>query len=451
LEFLMQMNGTDSQGRNERGAALITTLMIAAMVLTAGGLLLLTSSMSAAGTVDAAAEMQAYYGAEAGLQATLNVLRGNVMPNPLFQPNPQGGVDPANQMSVSKAVNRSTSNLAGDPTTAGFPARLSRWLTYNYTPSGSSYADRVAITSGYNPIGGIAYSIKVTDPDNSVAPTRVTRLLIESTGYGPKNAVKKISILLSAYGLNITTPAPLVIRGHDDKSTAMIFDIGSSNSKDYSGKDNAVVDPDKHAFAVSPHDVDTAEAAYLCGTCKPQTIYDPKMGVLDLPNEQLPPSQQNKYAVLETPWFLRTANDARSFMAQVESIALKKGGIVTNGNFSGTSGTTANPLLRLVKGDCDLDGGAGLLVITGQLTLNGGPNFDGIILVLGQGKVIKKGGGNGNLYGAMMIASFGSTGDFLKPSFDVSGGGGSNLQYDSRWLENSRLLTGEPVLGVVER
>jgi hypothetical protein len=446
----MQMNRIDARGRNERGAALITTLMIAAMVLTAGGLLLLTSSMSAAGTVDAAAEMQAYYGAEAGLQATLNVMRGNVMPNPLFQPNPSGGVDPANQMSISKAVNRSTSNLAGDPTTAGFPARLSRWLTYNYTPSGSSYADRVAITPGYNPIGGIAYSIKVTDPDNTVAPAKVTRLLIESTGYGPKNAVKKISILLSAYGLNITTPAPLVIRGHDDRSTAMTFDIGSSNAKDYSGKDNAVVDPDKHAFAVSPHDADTAEAAYMCGTCKPQTIYDPKMGILDLPNEQLPPGQAKNYDILDTPWFLRTADDARAFMAQVESIAQKRG-IITNGNFTGTSGTTANPVLRLVKGDCELDGGAGLLVITGELILNGSPSFDGIILVLGQGKVTKKGGGNGNIYGAMMIANFGSTGNFLKPSFNVSGAGGSNLQYDSRWMEDTRLLTGEPVLGVVER
>jgi len=423
--------------------------MISAMVLTAGGLLLLASSMGAGGTVDAAAEMQAYYGAEAGLQATLNVMRGNVMPNPLFKANPAGGVDPANQMTISKAVTRSTSNLSSDPTSAGFPARLSRWLTYNYTPSGSSYADRVAITSGYNPLSGIAYSITVTDPDNTVAPAKVSRLLIESTGYGPKGASKKLTILLSAYGLNITTPAPLVIRGHDDRNTAMDFDIGDSNAKNYSGKDNVNVDPDKHAFAISPHDIDTAEAAYLCGTCKPDNIYDPKMGVLDLPNEKLTGQQKNNYDLLDTPWFLRTADDARLFMAQVESIA-KKRGVISNG-FTGTSGTTADPVLRLVKGDCDLDGGAGLLVITGQLTLNGAPNFDGIILVLGEGTVIKKGGGNGDIFGAMMIASFGPTGGFLKPTFNVSGAGGSNLQYDSSWMEDTRLLTGTPVLGVVER
>jgi hypothetical protein len=419
--------------------------MIAAMVLTAGGLLLLTSSMTASGTMDATAEMQAYYGAEAGLQATLNVMRGNVMPNPLFKPNPGGSVDPANVMTVSKAVDRTTSNLSGDPNSV--PVRLSRWLTYDYPNSGG---DRVAITSGYTPMSGIAYSISVTDPDNVVAPYKPSRLLIESTGYGPKGATKKLTILLSAYGLNIVTPAPLVIRGHDDRSTAMLFDIGSSNAKDYSGKDNANVEPLKNAFAVSPHDIDTAEAAYLCKTCKPNVITDPKMGVLDLPNERMTSAEAAKYDLLDTPWFLRTAVEARKFLVQVESIARKQGGFVNN-SFSGTSGTTANPVLRLVKGDCQLDGGAGLLIVTGELILKGGPSFNGIILVLGEGKVTKKGGGNGDLFGAMMVARFDSTGDFLDPSFDVSGGGGSNLQYDSRYLDNSKLLTGQPVLGVVER
>jgi hypothetical protein len=229
----------------------------------------------------------------------------------------------------------------------------------------------------------------------------------------------------------------------------MVFDIGSSNAKDYSGKDFPKVDPDKHAFAISPHDIDTAEAAYMCSTCKPETITDPKMGVLDLPNEKLPAGKEKLYDVLDTPWFLRTANDARSFMAQVESTAYKRG-IISNG-FTGVSGSDTAPVLRLVKGDCELDGGAGLLVVTGELILNGAPSFNGVILVLGKGKVTKKGGGNGNIYGAMMIASFGATGNFVTPTFNVSGAGGSNLQYDSRWLENSRLLTGEPVLGVVEK
>src|SRR5260370_13489922 len=63
--------------RNERGAALITSLLIATLLLVAGGALIQITSMSAANAIDATAETQAYYGAEAGLQAALNSLRGN--------------------------------------------------------------------------------------------------------------------------------------------------------------------------------------------------------------------------------------------------------------------------------------------------------------------------------------------------------------------------------------
>src|SRR5687768_4990044 len=199
----------------QRGAALLTTLLISALLLTAGGMLILTTAMSATNTVDTAAEMQAYYGAEAGLQATLNVIRGNVLPNPLFVPNPVGAVAQPNQIDFAKALDPAKSNLAGDPKTLGFPKRLSRWLPYNYTPPGSPYADRVAISPGYNPFNGVAYSIQVSDPDNTnLAVAKPVRMIVESTGYGPRGARKSLSMMLYANGLNIEVPAALVLRGH---------------------------------------------------------------------------------------------------------------------------------------------------------------------------------------------------------------------------------------------
>ena len=159
----------------ERGAALISVLLISALLLTAGGMLILTTTISATNTFDAAAEMQAYYGAEAGIQASLNVLRGNVLPSPLFVANPAGGVAPENKIDFTKALTRSTSNLAGDPTTAGFPLRLSRWLNYNYTLSGITYADRVGISPGYIPFNGVAYSLEVTDPDHTDLTIKIGR------------------------------------------------------------------------------------------------------------------------------------------------------------------------------------------------------------------------------------------------------------------------------------
>lgn len=72
--------------------------------------------------------------------------------------------DPANRIDFRKAVGLSTSNLSGD--TSGV-ARLSRWMTYNYTPTGGGQADRITLNSDYQPQNGYAFSVAVKDPDNT--------------------------------------------------------------------------------------------------------------------------------------------------------------------------------------------------------------------------------------------------------------------------------------------
>src|SRR5713226_9608206 len=65
----------------ERGAALITVLFVSTLLLAAGGVLILVTSTASRTAIDSTAEMQAYYSAEAGLESSLNVLRGNIAPN----------------------------------------------------------------------------------------------------------------------------------------------------------------------------------------------------------------------------------------------------------------------------------------------------------------------------------------------------------------------------------
>jgi hypothetical protein len=428
----------------ERGAALISTLLISALLLTAGGMLILTTTMSATNSFDAAAEAQAYYGAEAGIQASLNVMRGNVMPNPLFAANPSGSVAPENKINFSKAETNSWSNLAGDPTTAGFPARLSRWIAYDYTPPGGTYAERVSISGpGYNPFNGIAYSLTVSP----VAGTGPSRLLIESTGYGPRGARKKLSMLIVANGLGIDIPAMLVMRGHDDHVTPMSFITGSSNAKTYSGVDVAVPPAaTKPAFAVSNHDVGTAEAAY---SSKPNTISDPKYNILNLVTTG-EPAPVGPLSV-QPPWFLDTADKARAFLAQAEALALKKGRVVNS--LVGPAGAIGAPEFIVVKGNCTLDGGAGLLIVEGDLKMApSGPDFQGVILVLGKGTINKTGGGNRTIFGSVMVAHFNNTGGFLEPGFDYgTGAGSSTMRYNSTAVAEALELGGPMVLGMVEK
>src|SRR5882724_8299228 len=119
LMKIQDVRKKDAKG--ERGAALLSVLMISALLLAAGGALLLITGMSVRMAVDSTAEMQAYYGAEAGLEASLNVLRGNIAPNAAM---PAGST-----VNFRKAITLTQSNL---PTDTSATPRLSGWLTYDY-------------------------------------------------------------------------------------------------------------------------------------------------------------------------------------------------------------------------------------------------------------------------------------------------------------------------------
>ncbi len=119
------------------------------------------------------------------------------------------------------------------------------------------------------------------------------------------------------------------------------------------------------------------------------------------------------------------------------------------GGYSGAInlGTSANPMVTVVQGDYNLsnNSGAGLLLVTGTLTFNGNPNWNGIILVIGKGAVnTGSGGGNGVMNGAMLVANlYNSSGALLPassapgvPTINWSGGGTFNVNYDSCWVNN---------------
>src|SRR6267142_5183575 len=67
---------------DQRGVALITTLLVSTLLLIVGGALILTTSLAHGLAIDSTSELQAYYSAEAGTNAAVNVLRGNIASNP---------------------------------------------------------------------------------------------------------------------------------------------------------------------------------------------------------------------------------------------------------------------------------------------------------------------------------------------------------------------------------
>lgn len=590
----------------ERGAALITVLLIAAMVLAVSGAMLMSTASSLTTSLDATTEARAYYAAEAGLQNTLNVLRGNVQPSPLPVAFATGSPVPdEDKISFRGAVTRSVSNLSMDPSTQSdgvtpYPYRLSKWLPYDAT-----YTDRVPLTASYNPMNGDAYSVEVSEVENTTtvsfttsaiftgnsssftvgnttitftpANTTITaiptantnlgtltvvststspdtippntqvnirimqsapwagsivvggtltgkadskngpnlkltlnnnsarvsgtlfgvnsnpfimngtgttsggamtttynlagtvtapeprRLMVRSTGYGPRGARKILEMLVSRSKYYIDPPAPIVIRGSDNTTETMTFDLGSSNAKKYSGKDFSNTQAKMPTVAIRLQDWKVGFA----GITKGSTVDNPKFGILDL--DAIPTTWPTALTPLPTlnptpsgnppPWpmqastpdFVLTASAARTFLNDMEAQARIKNRYFTS--FSGLAGSTTAPKFTFVDGNCALDGGGGLLVVTGNLSFSGNDNFKGIIIVLGNGVVTRDGSGNGQVLGSWIVGAVSrtGTGGFTAPSFNTSGGGNGSFYYDTKSIDAANLTVSVVPLSVAER
>ena len=437
MKKTMKLSLSAAERTTERGAALLTMLLVSTLLLAAGGALVMSTGMSNTTAIDSTAEVQAYYGAESGLQAALNVLRGNVAPG--------AGLAAGTQMGFRSAVTRNVAgNFASDPNIQGYPTRLSSWLTYGND-------NRVLVNAGW--LNYSAYSLEISDADdpNGVRlagdPNYVpTRLVVRSTGFGPKGARKNMEMMVTRVDLNFTERALLAVRSSDpDPVTGlpgptMTFDIGNSNAKQYSGHDSyggsPIVLP---TFGVtSLPDKIEAELSITKGS----TVQGPKVQVVPL--SDLP------------PW-LQTADAARRFLNDLEAVARANGSY--HAGFTGSAGSNAQPALTFVDGNCDLEGGAGLLVVTGTLRMNGNPNFNGLILVLGGGRVERDGGGSGTILGTMLVAAFDRTWPaaqnnlphpFLAPRFSTNGGGNSDFIYNSDWVRRARNVLGMRVRDVRE-
>ncbi len=274
--------------------------------------------------------------------------------------------------------------------------------------------------------------IRVTSPDPK-------RLLLKSYGFGPRGSEKRLELMMTRAYLEWEAPAGVTLQGADDCSP-LNLDTGSSGAKWYSGIDYSGKDPQRPTFAVTPCDVDAAKA----GIKKPETVVDPEIGVLS--------SDDSAPESVERPSFLDNADKARAYLnaLQAKAQSIDRYFQPPAGSAITINDPLDSPQFTFVDGDCTLADGSGFLVVTGTLTMRGNTNFKGAILVLGEGRLIRSGGGNGEILGGITIARFSRiSGGFLAPTFETSGGGNSNVQYDSNSVSNG-LSSGKNVSGIRE-
>jgi Tfp pilus assembly protein PilX len=186
----MQEKKKQLERNAESGAALVTVVLVSFLLLTACVAMLTAVGANSRNTTDVLSETKAYYASESGLQATVNVLRNTVEAD-------------TTQVTYSEAVN--------DPD-------LSTWLPYNW-PTGSPNRIVVGEAPGtYNPNAGAAYSIVVSDPDNTAASSTFTTIggiaaatgtaFVASRTYGTSPNTTTISYADITTATTITHPDP---------------------------------------------------------------------------------------------------------------------------------------------------------------------------------------------------------------------------------------------------
>jgi Tfp pilus assembly protein PilX len=406
----------------ERGAALITAVLLSLLLLAAGGTLILTATMTSITARDSTAEMQAYYAAEAGVARTLEVLRGNAKSNPVG----------------TKATFR---NVVCTPTL---------WTTMagGFVNVNTDATARFQVT-------------EILDPDNQDTVTacadaeyKPDRLRIRVTGMGPGNSQKNMEIVVARYTLDY--PVNAVVTLPNESGNPMTFDLGDSNVTTTSGTD-ATGTGTLPAYAVGNGDYNITNN--VIDGCDPDGS-----NCGNGPN--VSPNNPSVLVEGNTPSFLQSVEKARLFLYGPEgmmSSAINQGRYFTSGaaaiaSTAGLGASNSDGVLTFVDGNLTLGpgnpSGQGTLIVTGDLTLDGNFNWNGVIMVFGEGRVFRNGGGHGNIYGAMFVAKFARTGlssdVFQSPTFNTNGGGSSNIQYSSDAVDMAKAVGGHAIKGVRE-
>ena len=417
---------------NEKGAALITAVLLSMLLLAAGGTLILTTTMTGVTARDSTAEMQAYYAAEAGIARSLEILKGNI------ESSPAGTRASFHNVLCSKnlwsTMSGATVNVAADGSTQ---FQIASIIDPDHTGA-TDPADADQVSNCVN----AAYK-----PD---------RLRVRVIGIGPTNTRKNMEIVINRYTLTYDVNA--VVTLPNESGHPITFALGQSNVTATSGTDAAGTATGIAAYAVSGADYNATNN--VIDGCDPDGTHCNGSAPNVTPGDPTVLSDTN------TPSFLKSVKNVRDFLYGTDGMkyaAKNQGryfetGAAAIASTAGLGQNNPDGVLTFVDGDLTLSAGnptgQGTLIVTGNLTLDGNFNFNGVIMVLGAGNVLRNGGGHGNIYGAMYVANFTKTGantdKFQAPTFNTNGGGTANIQYNSDAIDRAKAVGGHSVTAVRE-
>lgn len=377
---------------NESGMVLVVTIMLMAVLVLLGSTAIMVTNTDMKISSNYRSSSQAFYIAEAGAEQARDKLRTAV----------SGGSTLSQLLAARVGANGTLSNSSN---------------IANFYSNGGFVTDDVPYIAN-TAFGAGSYRVYLTNdasaPDTLTSTTDTNlRLTITSFGQGYDNSFAVVQSLVEAFNLP-PIPGAIILPG-----PTVVFAGANSNA-------SSVVGGSESAISLNSSAAENSVESYLSGinrinnyTCNVAN------GSACIKNETIPPAYS-------------TVSGINNLKDTIKSMA----DTVLTGTQSLTAaqvGTTTNRKIVVVEGDATLGpvNGAGILVVTGQLTLNGNFNYHGLIMVVGQGRILRNGGGNGEIVGGILVAN---TNDAASdtvlgtPIFDTSGGGNSDIIYDGSQL-----------------
>lgn len=376
--------------KNQKGIALVTVILMLLAFTVLGVIAVNVTNVGSLITRNTKTSKQAFYLAEAGIERARELLRtrmagGNTLSAELNSIKGANGV-------LADSSNASNLLSADD-------------LPYVDTTSLGSGSFKVYLTN--DSVDGVT---SITDTNNIVTLT--------SFGSGPDNSQAIIQITVQR------SPIPALPGAISMPGPHVSFDGGNSTSSTIAGDAthpavavNSIAGRSEVVAGIPSNRLgEYTGMGYASGSPPTPSVVDPGGNSWDVWGNL--PKLQGLY------------NDLKG-MADFSS--------PSDQGF--TLGTSADPKVVVIDGDYTvLNGtsGAGILLVTGNLTLQGTITYDGMLLVLGKGDITRSGGGTGTISGGIFVANIAgpdgninTTADntWGTPSWNTSGGGTSDVDY----------------------
>ncbi len=353
-----------SSPRDEKGMVLVLGLLLVSVLALVGTTAVMTSTTDMKINSNYKSGAQAFYIAEAGIERALAKLRQ---------------MDPVTNSDLSNALNncRGNNNVLSNSTNIA-----------NFFANGAFVTDDVPYIASTS-FGGGTYRVYLTNDakDGVTSQTDANlKVTLTSFGQGQNNSLAVVQVVVGSLVPSLSGAGAIVLPGPD-----VSFSGGHDHDSKYDG----------HALPAV-----ALTSATALNTVNNYISGHPGDSRYDCDHS---PCTKNVAATIDPT--LNSVGGIEGLYRTLVSVA----NTVTGSPGSTTTltnaelGNSTNRKIVVVNGNAVIDNvfwqdGAGILVVTGQLTLRNNADYKGLILCIGQGSVVADGWYDGDFKGTLLVA-----------------------------------------------